>query len=884
MSEREQRHEKVQQILKWLKILGLPTSTGGIAGTIALINAGNYKLAVVTALVSVAAIFLAVGSKFVKKLLEQVIDEIENRLEKRVKPLADWIVNQLENLIVKLWWTITSKFQGKYYQNLIYTYRTAQPQGLKTLNPFTVDLEKIFVPLQVESKSPTQVSPDIIAKQTSVSHLSIWDFLAESFQESASKKIAIIGGPGSGKTTLLQYLTLTYAQNTQNSHHRKAPKLIPVLLYLREIHSKIVVEETPSLAELITQLITMQKSALKLNPPPQWFEEKLRRGKCLVMLDGLDEVADETKRREISKWVDRQMQDYPESTFILTSRPFGYRNAQLQQVRIHLEVQPFNLQQMEQFLHNWYGQNEILRQAGRDDLGVRQEAERKALNLIERIKIYPPLATMALNPLLLTMIATVHSYRGALPGRRVELYAEICDVLLGRRQEAKGMVDSLTAPQKKAVLQVLALALMENNTREFTLQQGRSFIQNELAEVAGTQFEPKTFFKNIENLSGLLVEKEQGIYEFAHKSFQEYLAGVQIKETNQESILTNNMNNPWWDETIRLYAAQSDASNLIRTALENPTVVSLRLAYDCLEEGLRVNLEIQEYLKDKLEDGLASSEPEIATMAAQVKLARRLNKLLRVDENLEIDTSYITGAEYQLFIDEHLKTGERLMADKAKNPITGISFLERMRFCAWLTLNAHQEENNLVYFYRSVTKKEAEQYTIKDSQELSDSESGIRIVKQNIPPQYNQLVNYLAQKEWQKADLETASLMLKIARREKEGWLDMESLKQITDEEIFTIDWLWATYSDCHFGFSVQKKIWQGIRKPQPNNEVDYKIYQEFGECLGWCVKDDWLKYDDLTFSLNAPAGHLPYPNKKYSRRIWKTKAWESFLVLLQRF
>ena len=32
--------------------------------------------------------------------------------------------------------------------------------------------------------------------------------------------------------------------------------------------------------------------------------------------------------------------------------------------------------------------------------------------------------------------------------------------------------------------------------------------------------------------------------------------------------------------------------------------------------------------------------------------------LLRIDEKVEIDMSYITCAEYQLFIDEKLKAGE----------------------------------------------------------------------------------------------------------------------------------------------------------------------------------------------------------------------------------
>ncbi len=42
----------------------------------------------------------------------------------------------------------------------------------------------------------------------------------------------------------------------------------------------------------------------------------------------------------------------------------------------------------------------------------------------------PGLYDLTVNPLLLTMIATVHRYRGALPGSRVDLNGEICQVML----------------------------------------------------------------------------------------------------------------------------------------------------------------------------------------------------------------------------------------------------------------------------------------------------------------------------------------------------------------------------------------------------------------------------------------------------------------------
>ena len=149
---------------------------------------------------------------------------------------------------------------------------------------------------------------------------------------------------------------------------------------------------------------------------------------------------------------------------------------------------------------------------------------------------------------------------------------------------------------------------MQQKTREFTLAVGVSFIKDKLAMVAGSAANPEEFLEQIKEVSGLLVEKELGIYEFAHKTFQEYLAAVQVKESNQEHLLRQNINNSWWAETIRLYAAQSNASNLIRKilALPSPSLEALALAYDCLEEGLSVDQAVRQQLEKRQEADLES--------------------------------------------------------------------------------------------------------------------------------------------------------------------------------------------------------------------------------------------------------------------------------------
>lgn len=366
-----------------------------------------------------------------------------------------------------------------------------------------------------------------------------------------------------------------------------------------------------------------------------------------------------------------------------------------------------------------------------------------------------------------------------------------------------------------------------------------------------------------------MIERENGIYEFAHKSFQEYLAAVQIKESNQEQILISNINNSWWDETIRLYATQSDATNLIRAALDNPTVVSLKLALDCQEEGLRIEPDVRRELTDRLAAGLESHQPEIFKLAAEVKLARRLSNLLRIDEDLEIDHSYITCAEYRLFLnffgglDGVYWKFSPFMGDVNK-PITNIYLSEANRFCAWLIQNFTQQNPlEKTTGYRLATETERLKFPIADDAQLA--ESGIRLVRFQLPSLYSQLCYFLAAGKWREADEETSRVMLKVANREQQGYLDVDDIRNFPCRDLRIIDQLWVNYSNGRFGFSVQKRIWIEVGgkyfiKYKDNNKIEIleTTYLEFSDRVGWRRDGSWLDYDQIAFTLDAPAGQFP--------------------------
>jgi serine/threonine protein kinase len=137
---------------------------------------------------------------------------------------------------------------------------------------------------------------------------------------------------------------------------------------------------------------------------------------------------------------------------------------------------------------------------------------------------------------------------------------------------------------------------------------------------------------------------------------------------------------------------------------------------------------------------------------------------------------------------------------------------------------------------------------------------------------YSKLRELLAFKDWRAADRETAELILKIAGRKKEGSLTVKNIEQFPCKDLRTIDQLWVKYSNGHFGFSIQKRIWQDAKQDLTT----------FGESVGWrsagWFNSSWKVYYSLTFTRNAPLGHLP------AQGVTVGRDWDKSLWLLHPF
>ena len=77
-----------------------------------------------------------------------------------------------------------------------------------------------------------------------------------------------------------------------------------------------------------------------------------------------------------------------------------------------------------------------------------------------------------------------------------------------------------------------------------------------------------------------------------------------------------------------------------------------------------------------------------------------------------------------------------------------------------------------------------------------------------------------------------------LASRKEDGWLRSEDIDRFPCEDLRTIDQLWVKYSNGRFGFSVQKRIYESLGGTR---EYDEKIWEAFGDRVGWRVNNEWL-------------------------------------------
>jgi formylglycine-generating enzyme required for sulfatase activity len=364
--------------------------------------------------------------------------------------------------------------------------------------------------------------------------------------------LIILGDPGSGKTTLLKYFLLCFGKKEAAQRLNLPDDLLPLLLPLRNVDLK----------DTLCNALFKQFKGYDLDLSKELFRDRLENGRAILLLDGLDEVADEKTRVEMCRWIDKLHHTFSKCPLIVTSRFSGYRgDVRLPGHYLELNMLDFTKDDIIRFLHGWYTAVEITQHE--DNNLWRTCAQNAADELTKRLEDNADYLKLAVNPLMLQLIALVHYDFKTVPDRRVELYEKCVDLLLQKWDEAKGLKMLLSAKEARQVLQPLALWLhSEENRRQATKEELLQQMTPHVQQVKPGMDAEKVLV-SMRDRCGVFVGYGAEIYGFQHLSFQEYLTAEEIRNKDKVDELVRHFDESWWREPT-----------LLALGLGNPSIFS----------------------------------------------------------------------------------------------------------------------------------------------------------------------------------------------------------------------------------------------------------------------------------------------------------------------
>jgi formylglycine-generating enzyme required for sulfatase activity len=428
-------------------------------------------------------------------------------------------------------------------------------------------------------------------------------------------RCVLLGDPGSGKSTFINFVALCMAGEAlgredanlkalthplpqdQNELSRlrdeeKTPEpqpwdhgaLIPVRIILRDFAAHGLPPQSGSVsAEHIWNFMEAELNTAALNDFAPLLKKELRERGGLILFDGLDEVPEaEDRRAHLLTAIESFAAAFPRCRFLVTSRTYAYEN-QDWKLKGFAEVKlaPFTREQIKQFVERWYEHITLLQSKNPQDGKGKAEALKRAIFANER------LMSLAERPLLLTLMASLHAWRGGtLPDKRERLYADAVDLLLERWESQRIIRDPKTNEPMLQPSLAEWLKVDRDKVRDLLNQlayeahagQGELVGTADVPESAlimglmnlsqNPNVKPKLLIQYLRDRAGLLIPRGVGVYTFPHRTFQEYLAACHLTDHDYPYLiakLTRTEPNRWRE--VALLAGAKAASGAAVFAL-----------------------------------------------------------------------------------------------------------------------------------------------------------------------------------------------------------------------------------------------------------------------------------------------------------------------------
>ncbi len=363
-------------------------------------------------------------------------------------------------------------------------------------------------------------------------------------------KMVLLGDPGSGKTTFVNFVAHAVAARRWDDlpdWPQQDRALIPILVTLRDFAYWLAApqEKRPTGTAALWAYIQHDLEMRNLSGVAPVLEAALQNGQAFVLLDGLDEVPPTAESRGVILQIVQEFAArYRHSRYLITCRILSYDDPAWQLPARDfpaLTLAPFNDEQIEAFIHAWHeeiaiGWNQPRHELTKLESKLRSEVARR-----------PDLKRLAPNPLLLTVMALVHTSDGELPEARALLYERAVEILLWRWDQQKGkaqgeesriitLLRAAGRDRNDLLVRLSALAyaahqqVHDGDDAESVTGIGENELLNELRVLHPKQSRDwaAEVVETMKLRTGLLLERTGGAFTLPHRTFQEYLAGMHL--------------------------------------------------------------------------------------------------------------------------------------------------------------------------------------------------------------------------------------------------------------------------------------------------------------------------------------------------------------------
>jgi len=398
-----------------------------------------------------------------------------------------------------------------------------------------------------------------------------------------SPRMVVVGKPGSGKTVSLKFIALMLAMGETGVIRLRLDKAyVPLYVRLADYADKLKGDSTLALETFLLEFIGKNYPGAKRQG--EFLQMALDRGECMVLLDGLDEVGDigdsllhgKTLRSsvvdQVQRFSNRRCREDCANRIIVSSRLEGYHHGNLSNFD-EMELAALSVpDEVQDFLLRWFTayEQEYHPEIARD--AALRKAQERVESLMGDIMRSESVQRLAMNPLLLTILAMIHEMGTRLPNERVKLYETVAKTMienwrLAQTKHVSSIYDVLPASRIMPLMASLAYWLHENQPggampeADWRTEIKRLLIGDDENGIDQKEADELVdlFMRHAREEVGLLTERSPGQIGFFHLTLEEYLAAFEIarQETDpRREMVAKHWANPRWQEVILLTAGQ----------------------------------------------------------------------------------------------------------------------------------------------------------------------------------------------------------------------------------------------------------------------------------------------------------------------------------------